>query len=397
MALGGLLAGCESIVGRDETQFPAPPPTTGAPSDPRPVPTRTEWPRLRADPGNTGHRPGVTAVPDDPAEYWSFFVRATPPVVSDETLYTVEERLGWSLVARDAATGRVEWVRERDYGGGLGAPTVADGRLVVQSFGSLWTVDRETGEPTRERDLGRGPPGPPVVRDGVAFLASGSFSDYPAVVFAYDLAAGETRWERETSAGQLHLRGSVAVGDDCVFAGDGDLVAIEAADGTVRWRTGFDSPVETTPTVADGTVYVTDAGGTCHAVSTADGTERWTAAVGEPEAGTAPAVAGEEVYVPSATGLSALTTGGEARWTAELTRARTPSVDTECVYVGEAGFEDRAVVAVGRTDGGERWRRETDEQRVSDTIRAGVHGPPTLVDGGVYVPAADGIHALGRS
>jgi len=51
---------------------------------------------------------------------------------------------------------------------------------------------------------------------------------------------------------------------------------------------------------------------------------------------------------------------------------------------------------VNREDGSERWRYTTEEQQVSDTIQVGVRGPPTPVDNGVYVVAADGIHALGR-
>jgi hypothetical protein len=51
---------------------------------------------------------------------------------------------------------------------------------------------------------------------------------------------------------------------------------------------------------------------------------------------------------------------------------------------------------VNRDDGSERWRYDTEEKQVSDTIQAGVRGPPTLVDNGVYVVAADGLDALGR-
>jgi outer membrane protein assembly factor BamB len=87
---------------------------------------------------------------------------------------------------------------------------------------------------------------------------------------------------------------------------------------------------------------------------------------------------------------------GETRWQFDIANATTPTVDTDAVYVGENGFGNRAVYAVNREDGSERWRYTTEEQQVSDTIQAGVRGPPTLVDNGVYVVAADGIDALGR-
>ena len=396
VALGGLLAGCNAdVFGGDEDEFPPPAPTSAAPSEPQSMPTGTAWPRFGADAGNTGHRPGVTAVPDDPTVYWSFFTQATPPVVEDGTLYTVETNGGTSLVARDAATGRVEWTAETEFGGALGVPAVAGDRLVVQSFTRLLTFDRETGDPEWNRAVGSGQPGSPVVVDGAVYLANDSFDGDPAVVFACDLATGEERWTHELGSSE-HLRGSVAVADRSVFVGAGDLVALDVDDGTERWRTPFADPVETTPTVDDGTVYVTDARGTCHAVSTADGTEQWTASVGEPARGTAAAVADGAVYVGTTTGLHAISNAGERRWQVDLTDAVTPSVDTESVYVGENGFENRAIVAVNRADGTERWRRNTAERQVSDTIQAGVRGPPTTVEGGLYVVAADGIRAFGR-
>lgn len=403
VGLGGLLAGCTSddlggVVppGEKSEEFPPPEPTSAAPQNPTAMPTGTDWPRFQADAGNTGHVDGLTAVPDAPEVYWEFFVQSSPPVVADGTFYATEYGRDRSLAARDAATGRVQWTKNVDRGGAVGVPTVAGETLVGQSFGLLRAVDRETQELRWEHDIGRGPPGSPVVVDGVAYLASGVFEEWPTEVFAVDVATGEERWRTDLGGGQLHLRGSVAVDDGRVFVVDGDLVVLDTADGEERWRAAFDAPAETTPTVADGTVYVTDTDGTLHAVAAADGTERWTADVGEPDRGTAAAVVDDEVYVGTGSGLHALTAGGETRWTFDATQAMTPTVDTDAVYVGEGGFEDRAVFAVDREDGTERWRHETDEQGISDTIQAGIRGPPTLVEGGVYVVAADGMRAFGR-
>jgi outer membrane protein assembly factor BamB len=131
----------------------------------------------------------------------------------------------------------------------------------------------------------------------------------------------------------------------------------------------------------------------------ADGSERWVADVGEPDRGTAAAVADSEVYVGSRgedAALHALTTEGEPRWTADVSQPTTPTVGAEAVYVGEQGFDSRSVLALDRATGEERWRRRTEEQGISDQILAGIRGPPTLVEGGVYVVAADGVRAFGR-
>ena len=407
VALGGLLAGCvggngpgtESSTESTHT-FPPPPPTSGAPQEPTPMPTATDWPRFQADNGNSGHVPGLTAVPDEPETYWQFFVQSSPPVVADGTLYTVESgRDAGGLVARDAATGRVEWSTAVERGGAMGVPTVVGDALVVQSYGTLFAFDRATGEVRWERDIGRGPPGSPAVVDGVAYLANGSFSEWPTEAFAYDVETGEERWRVDLGTGELRLRGSVAVADGRLFLVDGDLVALDTADGSELWRAEFDDPAETTPTVADGTVYVTDTGGTLHAVAVADGSERWAADVGEPDRGTAAAVADSEVYVGSRgedAAVHALTTEGEPRWTADVSQPTTPTVGAEAVYVGEQGFDSRSVLALDRATGEERWRRRTEEQGISDQILAGIRGPPTLVEGGVYVVAADGVRAFGR-
>jgi outer membrane protein assembly factor BamB len=423
VTLGGLLAGCLSDVTSDgappqtsrtptgvpaatetatqsptptETdEWPPPSPTPGAPEDPTPMPVSTDWQRLGADAGNTNHDDGVTALPESSEVYWHFFAYASVPVVADGTLYTTESGDGRYLVARDAATGSRQWATEASDGGALGVPVVADDRILVQSYSSLFCFDRATGTEQWRFDVGRGPVASPVVRDGVVYLANGEFSGWPAEAFAVGLADGEHRWRTDLGIVGGRLRGSVAVDDSAVYVVAGDLRALDQSDGTVRWTHDLSAPAETTPTLADGSVYVTDTEGTLHAVST-DGTERWTASVGEPIRGSAVAVAGEEVYAGTETGLTALSTDGTRRWRGEARRATTPTVGSDAVYVGERGFDNRSVLAFGRDEGERRWEQRTEKQTVSDYTQAGVWGPPTLVDGGVYVAAADGLYAFGR-
>ncbi|MDS0280854.1 PQQ-binding-like beta-propeller repeat protein [Haloarcula onubensis] len=406
LTLGGLLAGCSGDSGRSTPpsteppaatpeQFPPPEPTPGSPQNPEPMPTETEWTRLQADRGNTGHLSDVTAVTGEPDVYWAFYVSSSPPVVADGSLYMTESREGRTVVARDAATGELQWTTAVD-GGATGMPCVSGETVLVQSYGHLSGFDRRSGDQLWQRSIGRGPPGCPVVVDDVAYLANGAFSEWSTEIFAYDVSTGTRQWRTTLETDELRLDGSVAVGDDYVFVVAGDIVAFDTTDGRETWRTELDAPAETTPTVTDDTVYVTDSGGTLHAVRTADGSERWTAVVGEPEPGTAAAIADGEVYVGTKSGLYSFTATGETRWEFDLAEATTPTVDTDAVYVGERGFRNRTVYAVARADGSELWRYTTDEKQVSDTIQAGVRGPPTPVEGGLYVVAADGIRAFGR-
>ncbi|WP_170845570.1 outer membrane protein assembly factor BamB family protein [Halorientalis persicus] len=359
------------------------------------MPTATDWTRFQADNGNTGHLSDVTAVPEDPEIYWDFYVSSSPPVVADRSLYTTEYREERSVVARNAATGELQWTTAVD-GGGMGMPAVASDEVLVQSYTRLSGFDRQSGDKLWKRTIGQGPPGCPVVVDGVAYLANGAFNEWSTEVFAFDVSTGEQQWRTTLADDDSDLEGSVAVNDGYVFIVAGDIIAFNTTDGSEVWRTQLDSPAETTPTVSDGKVYVTDSEGTLHAVRTEDGSERWTADVGEPESGTAVAVADDEVYAGTKSRLSSLTTTGELRWEVDLTDALTPTVDTDAVYVGQSGFRNRAVYALARDDGSERWVHNTDEEQISDTVQAGVRGPPTLVEDGLYVVAADGMRAFGR-
>lgn len=414
LSLGGFLAGCTSDdpaessspiqTGRTvsttatETteQFPPPEPTSAAPKDPTSMPTTTDWTRFQADATNTGHVQDVTAVPDTPEVYWQFFAQSSTPVVADGTLYTTEYGKKRSLVARSAVTGRVQWITPVNHGGALGVPTVVGETIVVQSYGLLFAFSRRTGELQWEHNIGRGSPGSPVIVDGIAYLANGSFTEWPTEAFAIEVATGEEQWRTELGTGEYHLRGSVAVDESTMFVVDDDLVALSVVDGSETWRTTFGAPAETTPSVANGIVYVTDTDGILHAVAAEDGSEQWSTEVGEPDRGTAVAVVDDEVYVGTDTGLHAVTTDGTKRWEFNAGQATTPTVDTNAVYVGERGFDNRDVFAIDRTDGSKRWQYSTNERAISDTVQAGVRGPPTLVEGGMYVVAADGMYAFGR-
>nr|WP_240940300.1 PQQ-binding-like beta-propeller repeat protein [Haloarcula argentinensis] len=314
------------------------------------MPTETHWTRFQADAGNTGHLSDVAGVPEEPEIYGDLYVSASPPVVADGSLYTTEYREERSVVARNAATGELQWMSAVD-GGGMGIPVVADERILVQSYTRFSGFDRQNGDKLRERTIGQGPPGCPVVADDVAYLANGAFNEWSTEVFAFDISEGEQQWRTSLKEDDADLDGSVAVNDGYVFIVAGDIIAFDTADGSEIWRTQLDSPAKTTPTVSDGTVYVTDSGGMLYAVRTEDGSERWTADVGEPDRGTAAAVADGEVYVGTKSALYSFTTNGETRWQFDLADATTPPVDTDTVYVGESGFSNRAVYAVAREGG----------------------------------------------
>jgi outer membrane protein assembly factor BamB len=398
VALGGLAAGCAGdpdggqtdAATTDETRFPPPEPTSESPTDPRPVPVESDWPRIGFDDANVGHAP-VTAVPESADVYWQFYTQATPPVVADGTIYAVEHARDRALVARDAATGRREWTASFT-GGGFGPPVVAGGRIVLQTYSTLWAFDRE-GASLWQYDLGRGDPGSPAVRDGAVYGCNGSYRDWPATAFAVG-PDGEERWTVDLDG---DLRGSPAVAGETLYVATeaGTLTALALDDGSERFSADLGAPTRATPTVANGVVYVTDEDDTVHARTADEGSAVWTASLDTSGDGGL-AVAGERLFVPAREALVALDVAdGAERWRASVESPTTPAVGDEAVYVGASGFEDRAVYAIARDTGDVLWSHRTEERQVSDQILAGVGGPPTPVEDGVYAVAADGLYAFG--
>ncbi|WP_313693618.1 PQQ-binding-like beta-propeller repeat protein [Halorarum halobium] len=395
-------AGCAGVpgagpngtpTGSDTHSFPPPPPTSAAPRSPTPLPTDTEWPQRGNTPDRRGRLDG-TATPEEPSLGWSFFSRLSTPVVADGTLYAVERNRDSLLVARDAATGRQQWAVE--LGGEAAAvPAVGDGRLYVQRYTAMEAYDPGGDGRLWRTDFGGGGPTPPAVVDGDVYAAQGELQTPSSVAsFAPD---GTERWLVELD-GEVRAPPAVADGT-VVVASDAGVLHGFSTDGESVWEVDVASGSESGPALAAGTAFLLDTDGLVRAVDVADGSVGWTADVGvEPDGRTTPAVTEDAVIVPGNEAVVCLERAdGSKRWRFGVPRgsATTPAVDDAAVYVGETGSEAR-IYALDLADGTERWHRRTEDKGISDVIASGIGGPPTLVEGGAYVVAADGIRAFGR-
>jgi len=115
------------------------------------------------------------------------------------------------------------------------------------------------------------------------------------------------------------VESSAAVVGGSVYVGTsaGELVALEAASGRLKWKYTSANPDygigESSPAVANGTVYIGDLDGVFHAVDAATGEGKWTFRT-KAEIKSSPVVAGDRVLIGSYDGsLYALdaTTGRE--------------------------------------------------------------------------------------
>ena len=92
--------------------------------------------------------------------------------------------------------------------------------------------------------------------------------DMRSNVFALDRDTGAQKWEAPFDVGSIGPNG-VAVAYDMVYAGlsdTGEVVALNASDGSVVWRQKIGSPpgegIDMSPIVYDGTVYISTTPGT---------------------------------------------------------------------------------------------------------------------------------------
>ncbi|SEF15403.1 carboxypeptidase regulatory-like domain-containing protein [Jiangella alba] len=191
-------------------------------------------------------------------------LRGTPAVAGD--LVVTGGGLDGGLVGLDAATGQQRWA----------VPT--PGRLTVYTA--------------------------PSVVDGVVYAATGPSQDREDTVFALDAATGEQLWA--TDVGTSVFAGP-AVGEGLAIVGnadDGELIALDAATGAVRWTLARERDYFIGgASIVDGTVFVPttdgDGGGSLLAVDAATGTLRWEAATHGDGQGSTPAVYGDLVIAGS--------------------------------------------------------------------------------------------------
>ena len=209
---------------------------------------------------------------------------------SDHQVYALDERSG-ALRWKFATHGRVS-----------ASPAVAAGRVYVGSFdGSFYALDAAQGtlawkfatEGERRfsaRHLHGAEPAAEVMPDpfdvflSSPVLAGGAvyFGSGDGNVYALDAASGALRWKFHTG-NVVHASPAVAAGTLYVGSWDSYFYALDAATGKQRWRfkTGEDPAIhnqegiQSSAVVADGMVYFGCRDSNLYALDAASGAQRW--------------------------------------------------------------------------------------------------------------------------
>lgn len=188
-------------------------------------------------------------------------------------------------------------------------------------------------------------------------------------------SAGVERWTFET---RRLIASSPTEADGTVYVGsrDNNLYALDAATGKKEWIFQTGGAVESSPTVVDGIVYVGSHDKNLYAVDAATGTEEW---VFKAEEGieSSPTVVDGTVYVGSLDhnlyAVDAAT--GDKKWSfeAEWQVRSSPTVVDGTVYFADGIY---FLYAVDAAKGTQEW---------FFGIEGGISSSPTVVDETVYV------------
>jgi outer membrane protein assembly factor BamB len=134
-----------------------------------------------------------------------------------------------------------------------GNPTHFMGHLAAgDSLGEAWSASIGSGGGYRRKIMAQ-----PVAADGIVYVM-----DSDAVVSAFDIGTGGRLWRFDTTLeddDSSNVGGGLALDQGTLYAVNGlaEVVALDAAKGSVRWRNTLGTPTRSAPTVVEGRLYVT--------------------------------------------------------------------------------------------------------------------------------------------
>ena len=285
------------------------------------------------------------------------------PVIQDKTLYFGGD--DGNVYAVDAETGRQIW--KRATGGPVSStPAVANGIVYVGSYdGKFYALDAHTGAlkwkfatDGERRFEAKGLHGmqpknqtiadafdiflsSPVIAQNTVYFGSGDGN-----LYALDAATGDLRWKFKT--GDV-VHASPAFANGVVFFGSWDsyFYAVDAKTGKEKWRFhGGEDPLvhnqvgfQSSPAVVDGVIYTGCRDAQLYALDAATGKEKWRFDNALSWVITSPAVVNGKVFfatsdsalyhvVDAATGKSVLKKEGKAYMFSS------PAVVNDVVFIG---------------------------------------------------------------
>ena len=245
--------------------------------------------------------------------------------------------------------------------------------------------------------------------------ASGESNSWPmfhndATHSGYSTSTGpltnQTLWSRQEDPFPVDSSPAVASGVVYVGSQDGNVYAFNASAGGTLWSNELGSAVESSPAVVGGVLYVGSSGGSVFALNAFNGAILWSYQTGG-EVISSPTVVGGLVYIGSADGnVYALNiTNGAKIWSSPISAplgsgdlinaayyGSSPAVANGAVYIGA---NDGTVYSLNATTGAKIWNYNTNMEVGNQLTTYSVESSPTDVNGVVYVGSDNGnVYAL---
>ena len=249
------------------------------------------------------------------------------------------------------------------------SPAVADGVVFVGSTdGNLYAVDASTGaQKWKFTSRGR------IVSSPAVLAGAVYFESYDSNFYAVDAATGALKWkfatngERRFAAKHIHgmlpeseampdpfdfYLSSPAVSNGVVYfgSGDGNVYALDAATGTLKWKFQTGDVVHASPALAEGLLFIGSWDTYFYALDAASGAEKWRFKTGD------------DPVMHNQTGIQS-----------------SAAVANGVVYFG---CRDSKLYALDALTGARKW--------VADNKGSWVIGSPAVKDGKVYFSTSDG-------
>ncbi len=305
----------------------------------------------------------------------------------------------------------------------IGSPAVVDRTAYVGSAdGNFYAVDTASGKQKWKFEVKSRIASSAAVADGIVY-----FGAYDGNLYAVDAAAGKIKWKFQTGGERRftakHLHGVQPAGEtmpdpfDCFLSspvvwegavyfgsGDGNVYALDAASGAVKWKFATGDVVHASPAIADRTLYVGSWDSYFYALDAVTGRQKWRFKTGDDpdihnQVGiqSSAAIAGGMVYFGCRDShLYALDAGtGEQRWALSTKGSwvvASPAVRDGKVYVATSDSSllmalDAKTGAVKHTLSFQGWYLFSSPAIAGETLYIGsTQGKVTAVDLASFEP-----------
>ncbi|MCX5904748.1 MAG: PQQ-binding-like beta-propeller repeat protein [Proteobacteria bacterium] len=245
---------------------------------------------------------------------------------------------------------------------------------------TLWTVEPPS-IPLGIAVVGAGASSPVIVDDYLYIGCYGfnsSDTTAPGILLCLKHQSGQKVWQ---FLADLPIDSSPAVSQGNVYVGDvgGKMYCVNAQNGSKVWEFATDDTITGTPAVAEGFVYFGSADKKVYCLDAQSGDKQWEFETGD-SIYSSPAVAGGKVFIGSSDKkLYCLTSDGKLVWDFKAKDVITtaPAIAGDTLYVGTG---DGTVYAVKTNTGNEFWEFKAG---------AGISSSPAIAGQYLYIGSDD--------